>query len=727
MKKNIIFTIAKKEFFGYINSALAYTVIVPFLFLSVFLFLRTALTSGEASLRPYFDLLPWFLLLLAPALSMKLLTDEYKNNTLELLFAHPISESEIILGKFLGAVFFYICILITTVGLPISILIYSKADPGQMLGQYIGAFFMGATFLALGLAASAYVKNAISSFLLSASIGFVLLIIGLDIVAMVLPPPLGSIANELSVLSRSDNIARGLLDIRDVVYFITVIGLSLVIAVAKLQERKITEDAKAKRKLYTAAGLIVAIGIISNIILSSYPIRLDLTGAKLFTLSAGTKQTIKNLPDILNIKLFASRNLPTQMQSVFREVSDLLKDYEKLNSKVKVSQLYPDADDQARNEARTAGINEMTFNKMGSGKFEMQAGYLGISLQYGDKRETIPFVQDVSDLEYQLTRRIRKITQEKEKIIGIFTSGITQNQLLTELLETQYTVKKIYSPDDASFKDISTLLVIDNAGAESTSSAWIGDYLKQNGKAFIFTSGVTVNMQYLMGKKSQSVIPQLLSEYGITLNNDLVYDLSLNELLTIGRGNTRYLASYPYWLRAIPENSGFSPLSAVKSVSLGWPSSITLEEKKGITYKKLLKTSKNAGKTVDNFVISPEKISGLVPSGEQLLAVMAEKGEMRLVAVGTYTAVDDQFMENNRDNVAFVSNTVDWLIADKDLAAIPAKTSGRPVFAFRGPTDYFLVQYGNLLLPPLIVVIFAVYYLRRRKNLTRRVYLCKTN
>ncbi len=112
MNIKTILTIARKEFFSFINSALAYTIIVPFLLLSIFIYTRQVFVTGEASLRPYFDLLPWFLLLLSPALSMKLMTDEYKGNTIELLFAHPVSELEILLGKFFGALAFYIVILL---------------------------------------------------------------------------------------------------------------------------------------------------------------------------------------------------------------------------------------------------------------------------------------------------------------------------------------------------------------------------------------------------------------------------------------------------------------------------------------------------------------------------------------------------------------------------------------------------------------------------------------
>lgn len=725
MKLNLIKRIAKKEFLGYVNSPLAYTVIVPFLLLSIFIYTRTALVGGEASLRPYFELLPWFLLLLAPALSMKLLTDEHRSETLELLFAHPISELEIVLGKFFGALSFYVIILLTTIGLPLTLVAYSRPDIGQIAGQYIGALFIGATFLSIGIAASAYVKNAISSFLLSAAVGFVLIIIGLDFVTQMLPFPFSRIAAELSVLTHGENIARGLLDIRDVFYFLTITGLFLAAAVTKLSERKTLENPAEKRKLNFAFGLIAGIGIVSNILLSSYPIRLDITQARLFTLSAGTKQTIRNLPDIVTITVYQSRELPAQIQLVARDITDLLKDYEKLSRNVKTRVVYPEGS-QDISEAQSAGIREVQFNSVGSGKFEVQAGVLGIAVRYGDKTESIPFVSDSSDLEYQLTRRIRKLTNEKEQTIGIMQSGYSQNQILNELLSTQYQTKAISEGDANAVKDISALLVIDDGSDQSsTASATLKEYLNNGGKALVMVSGVNVSQQTLSAQASTSPMLGLLKEYGVTVNTDLVYDLQLSETLAFGgQGGQRYLAQYPYWLRALPADTNFSPLATVKSISLGWPSSVTLETKDGVTQKKLLTTGPNAGKTEGSFNISPQMVGSLRPNAKEVtLAALAEKGDTRLVVVGSSTLADDQFLGNNRDNVAFLSNTIDYLATDKDLAAIPSKSSGRAVFEFKSPTDVLFVQYGNLLIPPVLVIGFAVYYLRRRKLLTQRIYV----
>jgi len=724
MKINVIFRLAKKEFFSYLNSPLAYTVIVPFLLLSVFIYIRNILVSGEASLRPYFDLLPWFLLFVAPTLSMKLLTEEKRFGTLELLLAHPISELEIVVGKFLGAIGFYVVILLTTVGLPVSLVVYSRPDMGQVFGQYFGALFIGGAFISIGVATSAYFKNAISSFLLGAAISFVFLILGSDLVTQLLPSPVNRLAIELSVLTRSQSFARGLLDIRDLFYFLTVTSIFLAIATIKLSERRTVEKPLEARKLKIALGLIVAIGFVFNVVLYSYPFKIDLTQDKLFTLSAGTKQTLKQLDDIVNVSFYVSRQLPPQMQLVARDVGDTLKDYERLSNNLKVKIVHPEESLENKNEARKAGINEVQFSSVSSGRFEAQTGFLGLSIRYGDKKESIPFVSDTSDLEYQLTRRIRKLVADKEKIVGLYKTGFSSNQILSEILSTQYKVQTLGAEDKEKTKELSTLIVIDDGSQENKISNLIKEYLNQEGKVLILASGVNVNTQMLFAQKSKSNFSDILSDYGVKINNDMVYDLQLSEILAFTDPNgQRYLSQYPYWLRALPASNDFTPLLTVKSISLGWPSSLSLEPKEGIVQKVLLTTGVNAGKNDNLSLVSPQSLSSLKSNSEKVpLAVLIEKNGARLVVVGAHTLAEDQFLQNNPDNVAFLGGVVDYLVADKDLIAIPPKKSGQAVFEFKNQTDLLFVQYGNLLIPPLVVVLFAIVYLRRRRLLTRRIY-----
>ncbi len=724
MNKRAVFTIAKKEFFGFTNSSLAYTIIVPFLLLSVFLYTRSALVTGEASLRPYFDLLPWFLLLLAPALSMRVLTDEYKNGTLELLFAHPLTELEVILGKYLGVLAFYLLILATTLGLPLTLFAYAHPDPGQIIGQYLGAALTGGVFLAVGLAASSYVKNAISGFLVAASLSFLLIIIGLDFILMLLPAPLNGLVAAVAVLTHTDALARGLLDIRDVAYFLTVISVFLTAAMMKLSERKLAESPKEKRKMNLALAAIIGIGLVANALLTSYPLRLDLTADRLFTLSAGTKQTLKNLPDLVTVSVYASPDLPAQMQLTFREVSDLLKDYQKYGKNLRVNLLHPAANSPEAAEAQAANIQQVTFNKVGTGKFESQSGFLGLSLRYGDKTETIPFIADTSDLEYQLTRKIRKLTDPKEKVVGLLTNAKNaQNQILNEILSAQYKTEPIGVNDYGKLQDLAALIAIDDGSTQSTASAILGSYLEKNGHLLLLASGLSIDQQNLTAAKSLSSIGDVLKNYGLTLNNDLVFDLQLNELLTFGTGNNRFIAPYPYWIKALPAETKFAPLASAKSLSLGWPSSLTLAAKAGFNYRNLLTTSVGGGKVENNFNLYPEAIRGLTAGDSKIsVAYSVEKDDLKLIVVGTNTVADDSFLQNNQDNMSFLANSVDYLATDKDVALIPSRSSGHPVFEFRSPQDSLLVQYGNLLIPPLLVIIFAAWKLRRRKILTQRIY-----
>jgi len=723
MNKRTIFVIAKKEFFSFLSSSLAYVIIVPFLILPIFLYLRNALAVGEANLRSYFEILFWFLLIIGPALSMKLISDEERMGTLELLFSHPISEIEIIFGKFLGALCFYLCFLVATLSLPITLLVFSRADIGQIFSQYLGGFLVGAVFIAIGIFASSLVRNAISAFLMAAAISFVVFIIGFDYVVLFLPFPFNRVASEISIFSHTQNLARGLIDFRDLFYFLTLGGLFLLIATISLRNKKTIEDTKEKAKMNLAVGILIGIGILANILFSAYPLRIDLTSGKVFTLSSGTKQTLKTLPDIVNITFYTSSTLPSQMQIVARSVSDLLKDYQRFSKNIRFKEVHPDVDSKALEEARSVGIEEITFNTISSGRFEAQTGYLGMTLRYGEKQEIIPFISELSDLEYQITRRIRKLTKEKENIVGLFENGFSfQDKILTELLETEYKIEKIGEGEKEKTKDISVLIVLDDGSQESTASSLIKDYLSSGGRVFYLGGGVNVNQQSLNAYKSNSKISDFLREFGVVINNDLVYDLQLNEVVSLFDGKMRYLLPYPFWIRTLPQENKFSPLVSVKSVTLGWPSSLKIDKKEGYNYRILLETSPESGKTEDFSLILPTSIKRLTSSQKEKipLAVLIEKDNLAVVAVGTSTLAEDQFIGNNQDNFSFVSNIVDYLASEKEVASIPSKSLGRVIFEFSSPSQVLIVQWGNLLIPPFLVGIFAFWYLRRRKILTLR-------
>lgn len=249
MKNLLIFwTIAKREFFSYLNSPTAYVVLVPFLVLSIFLYFRSALVLNDANLRPFVELLPWFLMIIGPALAMRSFADEKRRDVAELLFAHPVSEWMLVIGKYVGLFLFYILMLAATLPVPLTLSFFSNPDWGEILGQYIGMLSVGSVFLAVGLAASALIGSAVGSFLASTAFNFGLVLIGMNFVVLLFPGFAGRIVNEIAILPHLSSVGRGVIDIRDLLYFFTLVMIALVMAVIKLSERKVAESIIEKRK-----------------------------------------------------------------------------------------------------------------------------------------------------------------------------------------------------------------------------------------------------------------------------------------------------------------------------------------------------------------------------------------------------------------------------------------------------------------------------------------------
>ena len=126
----------------------------------------------------------------------------------------------------------------------------------------------------------------------------------------------------------------------------------------------------------------------------------------------------------------------------------------------------------------------------------------------------------------------------------------------------------------------------------------------------------------------------------------------------------------------------------------------------------------------NSYSIAPDTVRSLSSNVKDkiLLASAAEREGARAVVVGNASFVSDRFLQNSQDNVAFLSGLADWLAPTVDLASIPSRIQGRAVFEFSKATDIYIVQYGNLLAPPLLLTGFAFWYLRRRKKLTKRLY-----
>ncbi len=213
-------TIAIKEFKDYFISPIAYIVIALFLVVTGWFFFSTFFIFGRADLRDFYSLLPISFSFFIPAITMRLFAEEKNVGSYETLLTMPVSFTDIALGKFLAACLFAGAMLIPTLSYPLFISFIGEVDPGPVIGGYIGAMGLAAVYCAVGLFASALTRNQIIAFIIGCALCFTLTII--DRMLFFMPPAVVGFAQYIGASSHFLNISKGVIDSRDIIYFISV-------------------------------------------------------------------------------------------------------------------------------------------------------------------------------------------------------------------------------------------------------------------------------------------------------------------------------------------------------------------------------------------------------------------------------------------------------------------------------------------------------------------------
>lgn len=239
MASNVL-TIVKKELKSYFNSPIAYIAVVSFLvFTSVWLFyIQQFVARDLASLRIYFSVVPIVFIILMPALTMRSWAEERKLGTIELLLTLPFRETEVVLGKFLSALALLMFMLILSIPVPLSLGVLGNFDKGQIVGEFVGAFLLGAAGIAIGLFISSISVNQISAFIASVLVLLFLTLISQITAIVNLPYWASSIINYFSLGYHFENFGRGLLDSRDLIYYLVIIFFSLYLNTKVMLFRK---------------------------------------------------------------------------------------------------------------------------------------------------------------------------------------------------------------------------------------------------------------------------------------------------------------------------------------------------------------------------------------------------------------------------------------------------------------------------------------------------------
>jgi len=227
--------IFRKEFSAYFVSPIAYIVMTIFLLVTGWFFFATFFLANQANLRTFYILLPIVFAFIIPAITMRLISEEINVGSDEILLTMPVTFRDVILGKFFASVALIIAMLIPTVAYPLTVSFMGQLDWGPVVGGYVGAVFLGAAFSAIGLFASALTRNQIIAFIIGLAICFTLTLI--DKMLYFLPRSLLGVFAYLGADFHFQNIAKGIIDSRDILYFVSTCFVGLYGAYLALLQR----------------------------------------------------------------------------------------------------------------------------------------------------------------------------------------------------------------------------------------------------------------------------------------------------------------------------------------------------------------------------------------------------------------------------------------------------------------------------------------------------------
>ena len=448
---NLVWTVAKKELRGFFNSAVAVIFLAVFLVATLFFFffVDKFFARGVADLRPLFDRLPLLLIFLVAALTMRMWSEEQKVGTLEVLLTLPIARWKLVGGKFLAGLILVGMALVLTFGIPITVAMLGDVDWGPIAGGYLAALLLAAAYLSIGLCISALTDNQIISLVGTIAAGAILYLPGTAPVLEAAGYPSSEILRSLGTGSRFESIARGVLDLRDLVYWMSLIGFFLVLNVFILATKSWS---RGKRTAHKRQGMIIGIGLLlANVVALNLwlaPVRVlrfDLTEDKEYSLSRATKDIVNSVDGPLLIRGYFTRETHPLLAPLVSQVSDRLMEYKAIGGgNVRVEFVDPSDDEDLQAEALTKyGIESFPVEYGDRNRTSEVNAFFSILVKYGDQQEVLNFQSiatilrtgptDISvrlgNLEYELTKSIKRVAFGFESLETLLSTLPTAPEL----------------------------------------------------------------------------------------------------------------------------------------------------------------------------------------------------------------------------------------------------------------------------------------------------------
>ena len=447
-----ILAITRKELNSYFNSLLAVIFLGTYLAAIAIIFFTVEgfFARGLADIRPLFSWTPVLMIFLIAALTMRQWSEEQRSGTLEILLSLPTSHVQLVLGKFLAVMSMIGIALLLTLPFPIMVSFLGNLDWGPVIGGYLASILIAAAYASIGLFISSRTDNQIVALILTVITGGAFYLIGSSFFTSFFPASLVEILRAIGTGSRFESIQRGVIDIRDLVYYASLSTFFIVLNVLSIDRFRWSQQATAYRFTTLRTTALICLNLIAiNIwIYPLYGLRLDLTSQKEFTISQTTKDLTSTLPEQLLIRAYLSEKTHPLLSPLIPQISDLLKEYEIASRGMITAEVIDPIDDpEIETEANQAyGIQPTPFQIAGRNESSIVNAYFDILVRYGDQSiviglEDLIEVQQTAtgvnaslkNLEYNLTSAVKKTVYGFQSIDSILAE-IEEPVKLTLLL-----------------------------------------------------------------------------------------------------------------------------------------------------------------------------------------------------------------------------------------------------------------------------------------------------
>ena len=394
----VIRRVAGKELTLFFASPVAWLFLGSFAAISLFVFFwgEAFFARNVADVRPLFEWMPILLIFLCSALTMRMWSEERRTGTLEYLLSLPVPLWRFVVGKFCACLALLCLALLITLLLPFTVSSLGNLDWGPVLAGYLATVLLGAAYLAIGLFVSARSDNPIVSLIGSVAIGGLFYLLGSAMLTSLVGNLGGELLRSLSTGARFDAITRGVIDLRDLVYYLSVVLIFLTLNIYSLERERWSKRGRERhhRQWRLTTALVVANALLLNLWLSPlHAIRLDVTGGRLYSISPATHQYLSQLQEPLLLRGYFSAKTHPLLAPLVPQLRDLLREYEVAgDGRLRVEIIDPVEHPEMEQEANQRyGIRAVPFQVADRYQAALVNSYFNVLVEYGDSFQVLGF------------------------------------------------------------------------------------------------------------------------------------------------------------------------------------------------------------------------------------------------------------------------------------------------------------------------------------------------